>query len=194
MKLQHILGLICLSLLMGCSQELYSELNQTDANEIVLLLEKEGIAVTKEPMNEGLHSLHVDADKMGLALRLLKQHGLPKRKNATIPEIFPEGDMIQSKVTENARYTYAIQEELANTLMELKGVTIARVHIVMPEKDKVGRIINAGKASVFIKHLPNVSYTTQIPKLKKFILNSVRGVAEENITITLFNDGNLSKK
>ena len=128
------MGVLGASLLLsGCKVELYTGVTQKEGNEMLALLQTEGIASDKQPDKDGRIKLLVEESDVAQAIETLKRKGYPKESFSTLQDVFPKDGLISSPTEERARLTYAKAQEISNTLSEIDGVLVARVHVVLPE-------------------------------------------------------------
>ncbi|WP_018692192.1 type III secretion system inner membrane ring lipoprotein SctJ [Algicola sagamiensis] len=175
-----------LFLLAGCKTELYSGLEQKEGNEMYAILLQGGFSVDKtlEPKEKKV-TLFVEEQQVAAAIEVLKRHGFPRDNFKSLGDIFPKEGLISSPTEERARFNYALSQDLSATLNAIDGVTKARVHIVLPEEAKNQDKV-APSASVFIKHLPEISLEDQIPKIKLMVSNAIEGLNYEQVSVALF--------
>ncbi len=183
---RSLLGLIFLILLSACEVQLHSGLSEQEANEMVSVLLMSGVSAKKTPGKKGLVNLVVDEDQFSLAVETLKANGYPKVKYQDLCSVFTKEGMISSPLEEKARYVCAKSQEISQTLSDIDGVVTARVHVVLPENDKLGDQLQASSASVYIKHKPTIQMTENIPQIKHLVQNSIESLGYEKITVALF--------
>ncbi len=173
--------------LAGCArQELYGQLSERQANEMVALLQAGGIDAKKESRDAGLFAITAQQEHFGRAIDLLHANGFPRGSFDNVGQIFKKEGFVSSPVEERARLTYAMSQELANTLQTIDGVIVARVHLAVPEKDPLSDKAKPASASVFIKHRPGRDLSAQIGQMKALVVNGVEGLPYENVTVALF--------
>lgn len=182
---------VALLLLAGCKVELYSGLQEKEGNEMLAILLSEGIDASKTIGKGNSITLTVAEDQLPKAIEILSRHSYPKYQYATLNDVFPQGGLIQSPMAENARYTFAMSQDLAATIASIDGVLTAKVHLVLPDQESKNKVQKDGqkhvtKASVFIKHNHNVSLEPYIPQIKTMVANSVENLAYENIAVVIF--------
>lgn len=178
------LALAALLLLTACKTELYTGLAEREANEMVAALAAGGIAAAKTPGAKGL-TVTVDEARFAEAVAILNARGLPARTYDSMGDVFKKEGLVSSPTEERARMIYALSEELSRTIAEIDGVQSARIHVVLPEADMLGRDVKPSSASVFVRYAPgsNVeSYSTQI---KLLVANSIEGLLYDNITVVM---------
>lgn len=171
---------LALSLLItACSKqvELNSGLLERDANAVIGALAENNISAEKIPRKDGV-SIVIDSSNMGKALRVLRVAGLPKAPHDTLGTMFPDDGVISTPLEEQARYIYALSQELEYTLSEIDGVVIARVHVVLPEKVAPGEPVMPASASVFIKHQDSLDPDVINTRIHRLVAGSIPGLIE----------------
>jgi type III secretion protein J len=178
-------ALLAVCLLAACGKtELYSGLSERDANEMLALLMRSGIATDKVANKEGV-TLSVDSSRVPDAVTLLSAAGLPRKDYANIGELFKREGMISSPSEERVRYIYGISQELARTISTIDGVLNARVHIVLPGNDPTNQAARPSSAAVLIRYAPDASIDALVPKIKELVVNSVEGLAYDRVSVAL---------
>jgi type III secretion protein J len=183
--------LACLALAMvlaGCGRkiELMNAIPESEANEVVGALQNGGIAAEKVPGKEGMVGVAIPADKVGPAVDLLREKGLPRERFAGMGQVFKKEGLISSPTEERARYLFALSQELSATLSQIDGVVVARVHVVLPERSSSGDAMVPSSAAVFIKHHESQGMETVLPLIRRLVVNSIPGLTPEKVTIVLF--------
>ena len=145
-----------LLLVTACAKtEIAHELDERDANEIVVVLDKADppILASKIPDlgggsggNKGpKFVIAVSGADTTRAMSILTANNLPRRKDMGLTEVFAAGGLVPTASEEKAKWLNGIQGDLARTLKLIDGVLDARVHIVIPE-DSVLRVRKEDKA------------------------------------------------
>ncbi len=184
LKLLTVLSMVLL--ISGCKIELYSNLHEQEANEMLAVLMKHNIKASKIRGKKDAINLFVDESDMAQSVDILKQNGYPSQSFQDMGEMFKKEGLISSPLEERARYIYAISQDISLTLSKLDGVMSARVHVVLPESDKLGKVLRPSSAAVFIKHRKEVDIESSIPKIKMLVNNSIEGLDYDKITVALF--------
>jgi type III secretion protein J len=176
-----------LALLLGaCSkQELYSQLSERQANEMVAVLRSAGIDAEKQ-VREGQFSVATASGDFAQAVRTLSAQGYPRESYDSMGKIFKREGFVSSPLEERARLQHAMSQEISNTLANIDGVVFARVHLTLPEKNPLADKPAPASASVFIKHRPEKNLSGQITQIKAIVVNSIEGLAYDNVTVALF--------
>lgn len=182
--LRRALGVCLIALaLAGCKAELYSDLSEREANEIIAALMEIGIPAAKDVgRGEGV-TVMVDEGRFAEAISHLNARGLPSTRYESIGDVFQREGIVSSPVEERARYIYALSQELSRTVGEIDGVLSARIHVVLPETDMLGRDFKPSSASVFIRHRPDAPVESFTSQIKLLVANSIEGLVYDNITV-----------
>ncbi len=173
-----------LVLLAGCRSDLYSQLAEDDANEILDVLYAAGIEAHKEPAGEKMFSVQVDNDQLQPAVRATRERGLPHQRFADLGTLFKKEGLVSTPSEERVRFIYGISQELSSTLTSIDGVISARVHPVIPANDPMADKIKPSSASVFIKHDPHANVQALAPAIKNLVMRGIEGLNADNITLT----------
>src|SRR5690606_27232362 len=171
----------------ACSsnQELYSQLSERQANEMVAVLLSAGIEAEKHAQDDRF-SISTPPANFSAAVRALSAQGYPREQFDSMGEVFKREGFVSSPLEERARLSHAMSQELANTLANIDGVITARVHLVMPENNPLIDKAQPSAAAVFIKHRPDRNLQSQVTQIKALVVNSIEGLKYGNVTVALF--------
>jgi type III secretion protein J len=173
-------------LLAACSeQELYSDLTERQANEMVAALRSTGIEAEKTA-RDGHFSVLTAGSDFSRAVQVLNAQGLPRETFDTMGKIFKREGFVSSPLEEHARLMHAMSQEISNTLANIDGVVTARVHLVVPERNPLADKPQPAAAAVFIKHRPDKDLSGETAQIKALVVNSIEGLAYDNVTVALF--------
>jgi type III secretion protein J len=173
-------------LLCACSrQELYSQLSERQANEMVAALRSAGIEAEKD-VKEGQFSISTASGDFAQAIRTLSAQGYPRETYDTMGKIFKREGFVSSPLEERARMLHAMSQEISNTLTQIDGVVAARVHLALPEKNPLVDKVQPASAAVFIKHRADRNLSGQVTQIKALVINSIEGLSYDNVTVALF--------
>ncbi len=177
-------AIFCAALVLaGCKSELYSNLSEREANQMVAALLEVGIPASKQGSGAGLVAVFVDDQRFAEAMAILDQRGLPSATYQSLGDVFEKEGIVSSPVEERARFIYAMSQELGRTVAEIDGVLSARVHVVLPETDMLGRDLKPSSASVFIRHDPLAPVDGFTGQIKMLIANSLEGLVYDNVAV-----------
>src|SRR5215813_6968305 len=131
--------LIVALLLAGCRNELYSNLTEVEANQMLAVLMASGVSAEKTTKGKTGFTISVEERDVLKALALLNDRGFPRSTRDSIGKVFQKSGIMSSPFEERVRYIYALGEDVAQTLSHVDGVVTARVHIVLPDAPQTGQ-------------------------------------------------------
>ena len=181
-------ALLLLLALAGCGKAqvaLFSNQTERDANEMLSALRQHGIEAHKELQKGGTVTVMVGDPDFARAMATLREQGLPRQPKPTIPDLFPGDKMFTTPAEENVRIKFALEQEIAQSLTMIQGVRDARVVLVMPNPDP-HKDKQPTSASVLIIHDEELDDLALVPRIKRFVQDSVPGLTEDRISISLF--------
>ncbi|MCL3883303.1 type III secretion system inner membrane ring lipoprotein SctJ [Marivita sp. GX14005] len=178
-----MLGLVLF--LAACQTDLYSGLTEREANEMLAALLGDGIDAQKVAAGDGLFSVSVPDGQVRGALSILDAQGLPRGSRQSLGKVFAKSGIVSSPFEERIRFVYALSEEVSSTLEQIDGVTVARVHIVMPEDPALGQDVKPSSAAVFIKQKPGYDLDFLMPQVRRLVANAIEGVSYDAVTVVL---------
>ena len=187
-KKWFITPILALSLtLSGCKTELYSGLGENDANNMLAIMLDSGIDAEKiSNPKEGTYTINIDDSKIPIAVRLLKEHGYPREKVASMDEMFKKDGLVSSPLEERVRFIYALSQSVQETLMQIDGVLIARVHVVLPENNPaIQGSQRPSSASVFIKYHPAYDLEGMKSEIKLIVEKSIEGLSYDKVSVVM---------
>ncbi|WP_279051192.1 EscJ/YscJ/HrcJ family type III secretion inner membrane ring protein [Cedecea davisae] len=186
-KLYLVLPLAVL-LLTGCKQEqLLKGLDQSQANEVIALLQRNNIAAEKKDAVKEGFSVSVDPRDFAAAVDLMSTYGLPRPPRMEIAQMFPADSLVSSPRAEKARLYSGIEQRLAQSLLSIRGVVSARVHVSYDFDAGEG---DRNKKPIHLSSLLNydgriVDASLLIGDVKRFLKNSFDNIDYDNISVVL---------
>ena len=186
-RLRLLPALALAAMLAACGeQDLYADLSQRQANEMVAVLRNAGIEADKQPRDNNRFAVVAPKDDFSQAIEVLRAAGYPRDGFDSLGQVFKKEGFVSSPLEERARLTHALSQEISNTLASIDGVVMARVHLSVPEKDPLADKPPPAAASVFIKHRPGVNLDARTGHIKALVVNSIQGLPYDNVTVVLF--------
>jgi type III secretion protein J len=189
-KLPIVLGLTLV--LSACvTHELQSGLSEQDAQEIVVLLNENGIDAfsakapgEKKGEEKWTISIRGGDQNLARAWRVLEDNGLPREKDKGLEDVFSNPGMIPTATEEKARLLVGISGEIDRTLKSVAGVVDARVLVVLPDSspllDKSERV--PPTASVLVKYRGKDLPLSE-EDIKRLVARAVEGLQPENVAV-----------
>lgn len=191
MKINTIKGIPAISLfallaLSGCKTDLYSGLAEQDANNMLAIMLNQGITAEKiVDKKTNTYTLSVDKSSIPAAVKLLQEHGYPKEKVFSVNEMFQKDGLISSPTEERARFIFALSQSVQETLTQIDGVLVARVHVVLPETSASGQQLKPSSASVFIKYHPAYDLESMKSEIKLIVEKSIEGLSYDKVSVVM---------
>jgi type III secretion protein J len=184
-------ALLALAVGTGCTIDLQHDLTEQDANEIYVLLSKNGIAATKmkeEGGNELRFRIQVPKADAAQAAELLRAYSLPRPMEKGLNH-FAKGGMVPTATEERAMLLKALGGEVSNALNQIDGVLEARVIVMIPENNDLAQPENKPEpsASVFIKYRPGLKSESPIKRedVQQFVSTAVPELKPASVTVLL---------
>jgi flagellar M-ring protein FliF len=126
----------------------------------------------------------VPANKYHEARIFLASKGIPKTGNLGMESLKDQSAMTTSQFMEQVRYTSAMEQELARTIMQIDSIQHARVHLAMPKQSVFVRDRTPPKASIVITpHSGRSVSPNQVQALVHLVASSVPLMSPENVAV-----------
>lgn len=175
----------------ACSVNLQHDLNEDDANDIYVLLQKNNVDATKIKEGEGKDAryvISVPKTFVAKSAELLRQNSLPRPKSDGLAIFKMTKGMIPTQTEERAMFIEALGGEVSNALNRLPGVLEARTIVMIPEVNDLTQPEKKPmpSASVLIKYfLVDDKVPVSIPDVQAFVANAVPELKPENVKVLL---------
>jgi flagellar M-ring protein FliF len=138
----------------------------------------------KPVLDPSTGQITVPSNKYHEARIFLASKGLPKTGNTGIDSLKDQSAMTTSQFMEQVRYTAAMEQELARTIMQIDSIQQARVHLAMPKQSVFVRDRTPPKASVIITpHSGRSVSQNQVQALVHLVASSVPLMTPENVAV-----------
>jgi type III secretion protein J len=195
-----VLGIV-LTVFTGCESNrvIVNDIDEREANELIVFLASRGINAQKVASSSGsgrvgdngpvMWGIAVEDGKTTDAMALLNQNGLPRRKGTNLLELFAKQGLMSTDKEETIRYQAGLEQQIANTILNIDGITFANVCLSIPPAASPGSLVSAApakvKAAVLVKHLgvmddPNSHLEI---KIKRLVSGSVPGLDLNDVTV-----------
>lgn len=180
-------GAVLMAALCACGEQtLYSNLSEQDANDMLAVLSGAGIKAQKTVAEDKSWNIETNKDDFAVATRVLREHGLPQAKFASMGDIFKKDSLMSSRNEERMRYIHAMSQELSKTLSLIDGVIAVRVQPVIPASDPMTDRVVPSSASVFIKHRADMDLRPRTHAIKELVMASIEGLDYDKIALSFF--------
>jgi type III secretion protein J len=178
-------GIMTLVLSACGTQELYTNLSEEHANEMVAVLMQADITAEKSAGKEGKWSIAVDQGEFAKAVDVLRARGLPHQQFETLGTVFQPGGITETPLAQRARLVFAKQQELERMIGEIDGVVSAPVQLAMPEPDALSQEIKPSSASVLVKYRPGFDLRSKAGSIKSLVASAVEGLSTDRVSVVL---------
>ena len=166
---------------------LFSGLADEDAGALVAKLHESGVEYRLA--NNG-STILVPSDKVAEARLQMASAGLPKSGRIGF-ELFDKANFGASEFTEQVNYHRAIEGELERSVMSIREVETARVHLTLAKDSLYSEARQPAKASVLVKLRHAAALSPQnIAAICQLTASAVPGLAADQVSLVDTN-GNL---
>jgi type III secretion protein J len=171
----------------ACTARIQHGLDEGQANELQAVLLESGFDARKVPEGGKKPSwaIELPEDQATSATRVLNELGLPRPRLQGFGGL--EMGLVATPTQERAAHLNALSEELARTLESVSGVTVARVHLVVPQAARPGQPPGQAKASTFLRVRPGYAARVQgmEEELRRLVAGSVEGLAAQDVSLVV---------
>ncbi len=191
---------LCLLLLLFTSCDTHmaivSQVDEREANEIIVFLASKGIAAEKVVSSESgipgganagpTWNITVEAENSTRAMAFLNQYGLPRKQGTNLLQLFAKQGLMSSDKEETIRLQAGLAEQLKNTILKIDGIIDADVQISFPlEEAQPGEKQPEITAAVYIKHqgvFENPNEHLEV-KIKRLVSGSIAGLSYDKVAV-----------
>ncbi|HTT03816.1 MAG TPA: flagellar basal-body MS-ring/collar protein FliF [Steroidobacteraceae bacterium] len=160
---------------------LYGGLSDSDESGVVQALQAAGIPYKLDDAGGGVE---VPAERVHDARLQLASQGLPAGKTDGFALISKDPGFGVSQFMENARYQYALETELAQTISSLQAVQAARVQLALPAQSAFVSEHRAARASVLVQLRPGRRLEPeQVSAIVHLVASSVPELDSDQVTV-----------
>ncbi|MBI2346573.1 MAG: hypothetical protein HYV03_06800 [Deltaproteobacteria bacterium] len=172
--------------------ELYHDLTEEDANEILVLLTQNRIEAKKVKevrQNQVTWTIEVDPKKIGDARSLLVEHNLPRRREAGLTGVYSKQGLIPTPDEQKARFLLALKGEIINSLESIPDVASAEVILNMPTAEEFASDKEESRptASIVLKVRPTEQAMANLTegKVQRFVANAVEKLDPRDVAVII---------
>lgn len=159
---------------------LYGKQEMFDTAAMLEVLETEGIDFQ---LDDRSGNVMVSKDKVASARMKLAARGVTAKMPVGIDGLGDISALSTSQFMESSRYTHAVEGELAMTIMALKGITNARVHLAIPKRTLfVGREEQKPTASVMLDLAAPLD-ASQVEAIINLVSGSITGLKPGAVSV-----------
>jgi type III secretion protein J len=173
----------------GCRTAVLHDLSEQDANQVIALLQDQGVVATKEPDNAeaGTWKLSVARADTSRVFSVLQGYRPPSSRGRRVQDVFGKSKLLTGPLEEKALYLEALQGEIAHTLESVSGVASARVHVAIPEQDLSGQTAHEVRASVMLEYHPDASGRAPLreEEVRAMVASGVNDLKGTNVSVVM---------
>jgi len=173
--------------LAGCRAELSADLDEAQADAIVLALDEAGIGAERErtDANRAPARYRVEVPRADLpaALAVLRANDLPRAREPGFEALFERSSLVPSASEERARHAAALGAELGRSIEAMDGVERARVHLALV--DDAGRPLDDAPAAARASVLVTVRAGTRADEdaIRTLVAGAVPSLANDDVAV-----------
>jgi len=161
-------------------EPLFSNLGPQDASAITEILEEQGIPYHLTGSGD---VIEVPSDRVHATRISLAAQGLPSGGVVGF-EIFDQTSLGTTDFVSRINYVRALEGELTRTIVQLRQVKGARVHIVLPEPSLFAKDTKPSSAAVLLQLVPGARIEPwQVQGIMHLLVSSVEGLEAGNVTV-----------
>ena len=173
----------CVVAAVGCHDELYHDLDEQTANELVVALHEAGIDAEKTAEDRRGYTVEVPRGATTRAMAALQARGLPRPAVEGFSTAFPGDGLVPSPAEDRARLQYATAQEARRSLLSIDGVLDAHVNLVLPDTRRKTDSAPA-KASVVIKWTGSEAPVDE-RDVKRVVAGGVEGLSVDDVEVLM---------
>ena len=161
-------------------QVLYSDVDPAEAQSIVTKLQ--GMQVPYELSEDG-RTIRVSAEKLSEVRIQLASEGLPESGRIGF-EIFDRTNFGVTNFQEQVNYQRALEGELVRSILTLREVAAARVHLVMAKESLYESSDDLTKASVILKLKSGKTLPVSgVQGIVNLVASAVKGLSPDKVAV-----------
>jgi flagellar M-ring protein FliF len=158
---------------------LFSDLSLEDSAAIIKDLERQNIPF--QLRNDGA-MIMVPRDRVARLRMKLAEGGLPKGGGVGY-EIFDRSDTLgATSFVQNVNHLRALEGELARTIRAIERIQMARVHLVLPERQLFSRDRPEPSASIVLR-VRGMLEPQQVRAIRHLVASAVNGLKPERVSV-----------
>ncbi|MCB9596180.1 MAG: secretion protein [Sandaracinaceae bacterium] len=177
-------SLLCL---LGCQAELSADLDEAQADAIVVALDAADIGAERErqePSREpARYRVLVPRADMPAALAVMRDLDLPREREPGWASLFEGSSLVPSAAEERARQAAALGGELGRSLEAMDGVERARVHVALPDSRTRPLDADATPAHASVLLTVRAGATVDEGAVRALVAGAVDGLSAPDVTV-----------
>jgi len=160
---------------------LYANLDMKEASQITAALDSAGL---KYELKGDGSTILVDRDKVASTRLMLSGKGLPTSGSVVGYELFDSAPaMGQTDFVQNLNRQRALEGELTRTISSIRGVSMARVHLVLPKRQLFEQDTAQPTASIMIATNGGRLSDGQVRAIRNLVAAAVPDLKPDHVSI-----------
>jgi flagellar M-ring protein FliF len=160
---------------------LYANLDMKEASQITAALDSAGL---KYELKGDGSTILVDRDKVASTRLMLSGKGLPTSGSVVGYELFDTAPaMGQTDFVQNLNRQRALEGELTRTISSIRGVSMARVHLVLPKRQLFEQDTAQPTASIMISTSGGRLGDGQVRAIRNLVAAAVPDLKPDHVSI-----------
>lgn len=178
----------------GCQRlDLYHNLQEVEVNEILVVLQENGIPAIKDKEITGQDvswKISVKESDAARARQILINNNLPRNRELGLSGVYKEKGLIPTPDEQKARFLLALKGEIINSLHKIPGVVDVDVVLNVPTENEFSGMDPVKKrptASVIVR-TRNEELVAQIVtegKIQRFVANTVPNLDPNDVAVII---------
>jgi type III secretion system YscJ/HrcJ family lipoprotein len=171
----------------GCSVPIAGPLDDTEADRIVVALDRSSVDATKEPdpTVEGRWRILVGREEVPRALAIMREEELPRAVPPSLLDAIGKGSLVPSEAAEHAQLVAGLAGELERSLQGIEGVIRVRVHLNVPAPNTLRDTILAhGSAAVLLEHRGSTP-PLSAESVQRLVAGAVSGLVPSEVAVVM---------
>jgi type III secretion protein J len=173
--------------LAGCTAPVAGALDDSEANRVMVALDRAGVDATKEPdpAVEGKWRVEVPRDDVPRALSVMRDEELPRALPSSVLDAVGKGSLVPSEAAEHAQLVAGIAGDLERSLEGIDGVLSARVHLNVPAPSPLRDLAPPrGTASVLLEHRGSTP-PLSADAVQRLVAGGVAGLLPTDVAVVM---------
>jgi type III secretion protein J len=172
----------------ACTVPIAADLEESDANRVLVALEQNGVVSQKEgdPEREGRWRVTVGRDDASAAVSVLRQENLPPPSSPTVLGALGEGSLVPSRTAEHAKLVAGTAGELERSLRAIDGILSARVHLAVPVRSALaGEFKDPAPTASVLLAFRGANPPLPTPEVQRLISGAVPGLLSDQVSVVM---------
>ncbi len=178
----------------GCQRlDLYHNLQEIEVNEILVVLQENGISARKEKEITGQDvswKISVKENDAARARQILINSNLPRNRELGLSGVYKEKGLIPTPDEQKARFLLALKGEIINSLHKIPGIVDVDVVLNVPTENEFSGMDPVKKrptASVVLRTRNEelVAQTVTEGKIQRFVANTVPNLDPNDVAVII---------